>query len=277
MKKPLNMCSCVLKNCLATEHQKYIRKNKTKKLLIKTFRILLLLTIILTWELLAKYNIINPFISSSPSRILSTIISLYNKEDLFIHIWTTIYETIISFSLGTILGIIIAIILWWNDFLYKVIDPYLTIINSLPKVAIGPIIIIFFGANIKSIIIMALLISLIVTIITVYNGFIETDKNKINLLKSFKATKYQIFKLVILPSSYNTIISSLKINISMTLIGVIMGEFLVSKQGIGYLITYGSQVFNLNLVMSGIIILLIVSYLMYLIVSYIEKILIKKD
>lgn len=124
---------------------------------------------------------------------------------------------------------------------------------------------------------MALLISLIVTIITVYNGFIETDKNKINLLKSFKATKYQIFKLVILPSSYNTIISSLKINISMTLIGVIMGEFLVSKQGIGYLITYGSQVFNLNLVMSGIIILLIVSYLMYLIVSYIEKILIKKD
>ena len=124
---------------------------------------------------------------------------------------------------------------------------------------------------------MALLISLIVTIITVYNGFIETDKNKINLLKSFKATKYQIFKLVILPSSYNTIISSLKINISMTLIGVIMGEFLVSKQGIGYLITYGFQVFNLNLVMSGIIILLIVSYLMYLIVSYIEKILIKKD
>ena len=124
---------------------------------------------------------------------------------------------------------------------------------------------------------MALLISLIVTIITVYNGFIETDKNKINLLKSFKATKYQIFKLVILPSSYNTIISSLKINISMTLIGVIMGEFLVSKQGIGYLITYGSQVFNLNLVMSGIIILLIVSYLMYLIVNYIEKILIKKD
>ena len=147
----------------------------------------------------------------------------------------------------------------------------------MPKIALGPIIIIFFGANIKSIIIMALLISVIVTIITVYNGFISTDKNKINLLKSFSATKYQIFKLVILPSSYQTIISSLKINISMTLIGVIMGEFLVSKQGIGYLINYGSQVFNLNLVISGIIILMIVSYLMYIIVSYIEKILIKKD
>lgn len=129
----------------------------------------------------------------------------------------------------------------------------------------------------NSIIIMALLISVIVTIITVYNGFNETDPNKIKLLKSFNATKWQIFKMVILPSSYPTIISSLKINISMSLIGVIMGEFLVSKEGIGYLIMYGSQVFNLNLVMSGIIILMIVSIIMYKVVSYIEKILIKKD
>ena len=240
-------------------------------------QIAILITIIITWQLLADFKIINTFITSSPSNVVKTIITLYNDNNLFNNIWTTIYETIISFGLGTIIGIIIAIILWYSNFLYKVIDPYLTIINSLPKIALGPIIIIFFGANIKSIIIMALLISVIVTIITVYNGFISTDKNKINLLKSFSATKYQIFKLVILPSSYQTIISSLKINISMTLIGVIMGEFLVSKQGIGYLINYGSQVFNLNLVISGIIILMIVSYLMYIIVSYIEKILIKKD
>ena len=259
------------------EHKNYLKKKRKRSILISFFQISILLLIIIIWELLAKYNIINPFISSSPSRILNTIISLYKSNNLFNHIWTTIYETIISFGLGTIIGLLIATILWWNNFIYKVIDPYLTIINSLPKVAIGPIIIIYFGANIKSIIIMALLISVIVTIITVYNGFIETDQNKINLLKSFKATKYQIFKMVIIPSSYPTIISSLKINISMTLIGVIMGEFLVSKKGIGYLITYGSQVFNLNLVMSGIIILLIVSYLMYLIVSLLEKILIKKD
>lgn len=259
------------------EHKNFLKKKRRRKILIIFFQILILLSIIIVWELLAKYEIINPFISSSPSRILNTIIKLYQSNNLFNHILTTIYETIISFGLGTIIGLLIATILWWNNFIYKVIDPYLTIINSLPKVAIGPIIIIYFGANIKSIIIMALLISVIVTIITVYNGFIETDQNKINLLKSFKATKYQIFKMVIIPSSYPTIISSLKINISMTLIGVIMGEFLVSKKGIGYLITYGSQVFNLNLVMSGIIILLIVSYLMYLIVSLLEKILIKKD
>lgn len=261
----------------SNEHKQYLKKKKKRKILILLMQITILVTIIITWQLLADFKIINTFITSSPSNVVKTIITLYNDNNLFNNIWTTIYETLISFSLGTIIGIIIAIILWYSNFLYKVIDPYLTIINSLPKIALGPIIIIFFGANIKSIIIMALLISVIVTIITVYNGFISTDKNKINLLKSFSATKYQIFKLVILPSSYQTIISSLKINISMTLIGVIMGEFLVSKQGIGYLINYGSQVFNLNLVISGIIILMIVSYLMYIIVSYIEKILIKND
>ena len=261
----------------SNEHKKYIRKKKIRKILIILMQILLLATLIIGWELLAKYKIINTFITSSPSNIIKTIISLYKDNNLFNNIWTTIYETIISFGIGTIIGIVTAIILWWNNFIYKVIDPYITVLNSLPKIALGPIIIIFFGANIKSIIIMALLISVIVTIITVYNGFISTDKNRINLLKSFSASKYQIFKMVILPSSYSTIISSLKINISMTLIGVIMGEFLVSKKGIGYLINYGSQVFNLNLVISGIIILMIVSYIMYIIVSYIEKILIKKD
>lgn len=259
------------------EHKLYLRKKKVRKILVILTQILLAALLITIWELLAKYKIINTFITSSPSRVLNTIISLYNDNNLFNNIWTTIYETLISFSLGTIIGIITATILWYFNFIYKVLDPYLTILNSLPKIALGPIIIIFFGANINSIIIMALLISVIVTIITVYNGFVSTDKNRINLLKSFSATKVQIFKYVILPSSYSTIISSLKINISMTLIGVIMGEFLVSKSGIGYLINYGSQVFNLNLVISGIIILMIVSYLMYIIVSYIEKILVKND
>ena len=239
------------------EHKLYLRKKKIRKILVIFTQILLAVLLISIWELLATYKVINTFITSSPSRVLSTIISLYNDNNLFNNIWTTI--------------------LWYFNFIYKVLDPYLTILNSLPKIALGPIIIIFFGANINSIIIMALLISVIVTVITVYNGFISTDKNRINLLKSFSATKGQIFKYVILPSSYSTIISSLKINISMTLIGVIMGEFLVSKSGIGYLINYGSQVFNLNLVISGIIILMIVSYLMYIIVSYIEKILVKND
>ncbi len=261
----------------SNEHKEYLKKRKRRKFLIILTQLLIIIIFIAIWEILARLEIINTFISSSPSKIISTIIGLHNQNNLYKHIWITIYETVISFGLGTIIGIVIAIILWWNNFIYKVVDPYLTVINSLPKVALGPIIIIYCGANINSIMIMALLISVIVTIITVYNGFNETDKNKINLLRSLKATKWQIFKLAILPSSYPTIISSLKINISMSLIGVIMGEFLVSKEGIGYLIMYGSQVFNLNLVMAGIIILMIVSIIMYKVVSYIEKVLIKKD
>ncbi len=259
------------------EHKKYLRRKRNKMILITSSRLLLAILLIVIWEVLARYKIINTFITSSPSNVVNTIVSLYNDNNLFNNIWTTIYETLISFGLGTAIGTLLAMVFWYFNFIYKVLDPYLTILNSLPKIALGPIIIIFFGANINSIIIMALLISVIVTVITVYNGFISTDKNKIDLLKSFSANKMQIFRYAILPSSYPTIISSLKINISMTLIGVIMGEFLVSKEGIGYLINYGSQVFNLNLVISGIIILMIVSYLMYMIVSYIEKILVKND
>lgn len=256
-------------------YKKYLRKQKLTKYLILLSQLLILIFLIVFWQTLANLKLINTFITSSPKNILSTIINLYQENNLFHHIWITTYETIISFSLGTILGIIIAIILWYNKFIYKVIDPYLTILNSLPKVSLGPILIIWVGANIKSIIVMALLISVIITIITVYNGFILTDQNKIKLLKSLGANKYQILKYLILPSNYPTIISSLKINISMSLIGVIMGELLISKQGIGYLIMYGSQVFNLDLVITGIIVLMTVSYIMYLIVSTLEKKLIK--
>ena len=181
------------------------------------------------------------------------------------------YETVISFSLATLLGTFIAIILWYSKFLYKVFDPYLTVLNSLPKVALGPIIIIIFGANIRSIVIMALLISIVITISNVYSGFINTDKNKIKLLKSFGANKWQMLRYLIIPESKQTILSSLKINISMTLIGVVMGEFLVSKKGLGYLIIYGTQVFKLDLVMTGIFLLIIISFILYKIVTYFEK------
>lgn len=253
------------------EHNYYLKKIKRKNLLIRIAQVLIISLFIILWQLLADFKLINTFIFSSPKNILSTIISLFNQGNLFKHIWITIYETIISFSLGTIIGTIIATILWWNNTLAKIFDPYLTILNSLPKVAMGPIIIIWVGAGIKSIILMALLISTIITIINVYQGFIETDLLKIKLMKSFKATKFQIYTKLIIPSSISNIISALKINVSMSLIGVIMGELLVSKEGLGYLINYGSQVFNLNLVMTGIIILAIVSVIMYYSVVLIEK------
>ena len=253
------------------EHMNFLRKLRKEKFIVTLFQTLIFITFIAIWQILADFNIINTFIFSSPKKILNTIINLYNNKNLFSHIWVTIYETFLSFSIATILGVIVATILWWNKKIQKVIEPYLTILNSLPKVALGPIIIIWFGAGIKSIIFMALLISLIITIINVHEGFNNTNQNKIKLMKTLGANKYQIFFKLILPNSTNTIISALKINDSMSLIGVIMGEFLVSKKGIGYLILYGSQVFNLSLVISGIFILCIVAALMYYIVSFIEK------
>ncbi len=253
------------------EHKKYLQKAKKKNFLIKLTQIFILIIFLIIWQLLSDYKIINPFVFSSPTKVFETIISLHNNGDLYNHILITVWETFISFILGTLLGIIIASIMWWNKFLAKVIDPYLTILNSLPKVALGPILIIWVGAGMQSIIVMALLISTIITIINVYQGFTNIDPIKIKLMKTFKATKSQIYFKLILPGTLSNIISCFKVNISMSLIGVIMGEFLVSKEGIGYLIMYGSQVFNLDLVITGTIILCIVAVIMYGLVLYLEK------
>lgn len=250
---------------------KYVKRVKRNKLFILITQILISLFFLLIWEILSKYKIINPFIFSSPSRIIKTIINLFKSNNLINHIWVTSYEVIISFLITTFLSLIISIILYRSEFLSKVFDPYLTMLNSLPKVALGPIIIIWVGANIKSIILMSILISLIVSIQTIYNGFVNTDKNKIKLLHTFGATKTDILFKAVIPSNYSVILNTLKINISMCLIGVIMGEFLTSKAGIGYLILYGSQVFNLDLVMSGIIILVILSIILYKFTKYMEK------
>lgn len=257
------------------EHIKYINKLKRHKMLIFAIQILILILFIGIWQFLANKNIINTFITSSPKKVIDTIYNLFITNNLFKHIWITIYETFISFSLGTLIGLFIASILWWNKNIAEVIDPYLTILNSLPKVALGPVIIIWVGAKISSIIIMALLISVIVAIINIYQGFIETDKLKINMFKSFGASKWQIYSKLILPNSISNIMNVIKVNISMSLIGVIMGEFLVSKEGIGYLITYGSQVFNLDLVMAGILLLCIIATIMYYLSNLITKKVIK--
>lgn len=253
------------------EHKNYLKKIKINKFFIRFTQLLIIFLIIFIWQFAANHNLINTFISSSPKAIINTIINLYKDGTLFHHIWITLYEVIISFLIATIGGILIATILWRFKFISKVIDPYLTILNSLPKVSLGPIIIIIAGASTKSIIIMALFISIIITIINVQQAFTSTDENKIRLLKSFKAKPHQIFFKLILPSNYANLISICKVNIGLVFIGVIMGEFLVSKAGIGYLIMYGSQVFNLNLVMTGVILLAIMASLLYYIIVFIEK------
>lgn len=257
------------------EHQQYLKKEKRNNYLILITQFFIFFFLIILWQLLVHFNLINSFIFSSPYNVLKTIINLYQQNYLFNHIIITIWETIISFSLSFIIGTLIATLMWWHNFIARIIEPYLTILNSLPKIALGPILIIWVGANAKSIIVMALLITVIITIINVYSGFINTDENKIKLMQSFKATKTQIYTKLILPNNIPVFINVLKLNISMSLIGVVMGELLVSKQGLGYLIMYGSQVFNLNLVITSIFLLSIISALMYYLITYIEKQLLK--
>lgn len=253
------------------EHIKYLKSEKHFKILVFLTQIIIIFSFIILWQFLTDKKIIDSFIFSSPIKIYKTIINLIKNNNLFYHIWITSYETIISFILGSFIGIVIASIMWWNKFIRKVLEPFLIVLNSLPKVALGPIIIIWFGANTNSIIIMALLISVIVMTMSLLESFLNTDKNKITLMKVLGSSKFQIFFKLVMPSSKKVIISTLKICISMSLIGVIMGEFLVSKAGIGYLIMYGSQVFNLDLVISGILILAIISWIMYALISCIEK------
>ena len=253
------------------EHINYLKKMKKNKRFISFFQILIIVVFLITWEILSRLELINTFLSSSPSKVLTTAIGLIKDGTLFTHIGVTLYEVIASFMIASIIGFIISIISWSNKTIAKIVDPYITILNSLPKVALGPLIIIWVGASINSIIFMALLISTFVTIITIYQGFSRTNTKYIMLLKTLGATKKQIFLKAVLPSNIPTLISALKINISMSLIGVIMGELLVSKSGLGYLIMYGSQVFNIDLVITGVVILGMISYLMYVIVDLVER------
>ena len=261
---------------MSKEHNLYLKKLKKEKLIISISRIFIIIMFLGLWQILVDLNILNSFILSSPINIVKTFISLIKTNNFFEHIFITIYETLIAFLLSTFLGILFASLLWMSKRIAKIVDPFLTILNSLPKVSLGPIIIIWFGANIKSIIIMAILITIMTSIISIYQGFNKVDNNLIILMNSLNASKKQMFFKLILPYNYSNIISTLKINISLSLIGVIMGELLVSKKGIGYLIMYGSQVFNLNLVMAGIILLGIISAIIYYLILILEKRLIKK-
>ncbi len=252
-------------------HYDYLKKYRTKKLLITITQILILVIFLLSWELLTRYEIISSFFFSSPSRILRTIGELYSSGELFYHARITLSETLIGFVIATGIGFLVAFVLWYCDFLRRVLEPYLVVLNSLPKIALGPIIIIWFGAGSKAIIFMCILIIIIVTIMNILNSFTSCDKELIALAKSLGANKLQIFFKLILPNSLKDIVSTLKINVGLSWIGSIMGEYLVSKAGLGYLLIYGGQVFNLNLVMTSTVILCVLASLMYFIIALFEK------
>lgn len=254
-------------------HQEFIKKHKNRKRLILLIQIFILISIIGIWELFATLNIIEEFIFSKPSKIFSLFIQYLVNNELLRHTFVSTYEVVLGLILGTSLGLLTAIILFEIPILAKIFDPFLVVFNALPKTALAPILIIWVGANIKGILVVSISISLIITIINALNAFNNVDKEKIKLFDTFGATKLQTLWYLILPANKNEILNIIRINIGMSWIGVIVGEFIVSKEGLGYLITYGTQIFRLDIVMMGIVTLAIITIGMYKLLNLIAKIL----
>ncbi len=249
----------------------YLKKQSRTKSTILFLRIAILVFFFVLWEFAARLNFIDDFIMSSPSRVWETLGSLYASGDLWLHLGTSCWETVVGFTLGTIVGTFVAICLWLSPFLAQVLDPYLVVLNSLPKTALGPIFIVWMGAGPKSIIAMTLAISLIVTILEVHSGFLATDPQKVRLMHSLGANRIQILTKLVLPANLATLMNALKVNVGLSWVGVIMGEFLVSRAGLGYLIVYGSQVFQMDLVMTTVLLLAVAAGLMYQCVLLFER------
>lgn len=260
----------------SAEHKKYLRGLKMKSLTIHMVRILLLVTVLLVWELCARANIIDPFITSSPSKVVKQLAVLIEDGSLWHHLWVTLYETLLAFAISTIIGTLIALILYCIPYIRRVLEPYLIVLNSLPKIALGPLIIVWIGTGTKAIVVMGILICIVITTISMLNGYLSVPKEKTLLMKTMGANNFQILTRLIIPASLQDFIAVLKINVGMSWVGVVMGEYLTSRAGLGYLIVYGGQVFKLDLVMSAIVVLCILAGIMYALVSLLEMYINKK-
>lgn len=254
-----------------TPRELYLAKRRNDKIIVLALQVGVLIAFVGLWELAARVGIIDPFITSCPSRIISTL-SQIDPGELFTHIGYTLAECAVGFLAASLIGIVIAVLLWRFVKLRKVLEPYIVVLNALPKIALGPIIIIWVGAGAQAIIVMTVLICIIVTIISVLNAFMSVDEGKILLMKSMGASKLQILTKLVLPANVPALVNMLKINVGLAWVGTIMGEYLVSTAGLGYLIIYGSQVFKMDLVMTSTVILCILATAMYLGVAAVERV-----
>ncbi|WP_040340518.1 ABC transporter permease [Fictibacillus macauensis] len=253
----------------------YVQQLRKKTIYVRITQVIIFLLFFGLWQLSSTERWIDPLLFSSPAKIVTLLYDKMIDGSLFSHIGMTLSETAIGFVLGTLFGTLLATLIWWFPFLARVLDPYLVILNAMPKVAVGPILIVALGPNITSIIAMGILISIIITTLVIHTAFQGVDENYVKVIRSFGGSKYQCFKEVILPACFPAIISSLKVNVGLSWVGVIVGEFLVSKEGLGYLIIYGFQVFNFTLVLMSLLVIAILATIMYKIVEVLEKKLIR--
>ena len=251
----------------------WLARQRRGHLFVRATQVAILVVFLVLWEVLPKALIVNPVLTSYPSALWPTFVSLLKstpqQASILTHTWATVLATILGFTGAMVLGTAAAAALWWWKPLYQVLDPYLVVANAMPKTAFVPIFYIWLGATL-SIYGMSLAISVFITILMIYSGFQGIDPNKIKLAQTFGATKGQILRKVVLPGSVPTLLAALKVNAGLSLVGVVVGEFQSANLGLGYLIQYGAQIFKMNIVMTGVTILAVVSSVMYLAISWLE-------
>ena len=260
-------------NEISPLRRSWLEKQEKERRRVVCTRLGIVAGFFLLWELSARRGWVDPFVVSSPTRMAQTLWELGKTGELWLHLGTSLWETAAGFTLGTLLGALIAVALWWSPFACRVLEPCLVVLNALPKTALGPVFIVWIGAGTESIIAMTISISLVVTILDVLNGFLATDTEKQRLLRSMGACRRQILFKLVIPANFTTIINALKVNVGLSWVGVIMGEFLVSKAGLGYLIVYGSQVFKMDLVMATVLLLGAAAACMYQGILRLERVL----
>jgi ABC-type nitrate/sulfonate/bicarbonate transport system, permease component len=248
----------------------WLREQTRRSNRIMATRVILLVAVLVLWEVLARTHVMNPMLTSYPSAVWPTFLELLDSGDLIGHTWATFQATLIGFTISMVLGVAVAALLWWSGFAYKVLDPFLVVANAMPKIAFVPIFYIWLGSE-YSVYGMAVAISVFITIMVVFEGFRGIDPNKIKLALTLGASKWQLLTMVVLPGSVPTLLAALKVNIGLALVGVIVGEFQSASEGLGYLIINGSQVFKLNIVMTAIVVLAVLSGVMYLAIARMEK------
>lgn len=258
------------------EHRAFLKKLKIKRAVIALLRIFVLAAVLAVWELLAYFEVIDPYITSSPSRVVKTIISLYNDGTLFYDIGVSLAETVAGFFIAVFLGYVLAVILWMNQTARAVAEPYIVVLNSLPKIALGPLIIIWIGTGYKSIIFMTVIVAVILCIMNTLAGFMDVDPTKLTLMKAMGAGKFTTLVKLVMPASLPALMNTLKVAVGLAWIGSVMGEYVSSNAGLGNLISYGGQVMRLDLVMASTAILCVLTGVMYGIITLIEHFTVKK-
>ena len=249
----------------------YLNRQLRHQRKIRAARFMLIILFLALWELSASFGWLDSFIFSSPSRIILCLIQMTGDGSLFLHTGITLLETLVSFLAVVIIGLAAALLLWFWRSLAEILEPFLVMLNSLPKSALAPLLIVWLGNNMNTIIVAAVSVALFGSILTLYTGFTSLDQDQIKLIYSLGGTRRDVLFKVLLPGSLPMIISNMKVNIGLCLVGVIIGEFLSSKAGLRYLITYGSQTFAMTMVVTSIVVLCLLSVILYQAIAVLEK------